>query len=70
MKHFSRSELMDFWLISEQQVVLLKKWHEYFGDMEALRHCHRFDTRHFPFLNPAASTSAMCRGWHSERCSS
>jgi hypothetical protein len=21
-------------------------------------------------FNPAASTSAMCRGWHSERCSS
>jgi hypothetical protein len=30
---FSRSELMDIYrLISEQQVVLLEKWHDYFGD--------------------------------------
>ena len=30
---FSRGELMDIYrLISDQQVVLLEKWHEYFGD--------------------------------------
>jgi len=30
---FSRSELMDIdRLISEQQAVLLEKWHDYFGD--------------------------------------
>jgi hypothetical protein len=30
---FSRSELMDIYrLISEQQVVLLEKWHDYFSD--------------------------------------
>jgi hypothetical protein len=30
---FSRGELMDIYrLISEHQVVLLEKWHDYFGD--------------------------------------
>jgi len=30
---FSRAELMDIYtLISEQQVVLLEKWYDYFGD--------------------------------------
>jgi len=30
---FSRGELMDIYkLISEHQVILLEKWHDYFGD--------------------------------------